>query len=242
MGVKQTSFVLGTIESRRKGGMASYEARRYGHDIFTRKTIRKPRKSLLLAEFFGIMIGDGSVSKYQVSISFNLKDDREFATYVAKLIYTLFGISARILIRVRYNCLVLVTSSVELSNFLVSNGLPLGDKIRAGLDIPNWIKDDINYTKACLRGIFDTDGGVYQEIHKYKTRKYAYVRMAFVSASPFLVRSLSESLKLLGLHPKVRGERRVTIERFTDVEEYFRMVGSSNPKHVRRIAIFGGVG
>ncbi len=46
----------------------------------------------------------------------------------------------------------------------------------------------------------------------------------------------------LGIGAKIRGNRAVTIERFTDIQEYFRIVGSSNPKHVRRFAQFGGVG
>lgn len=236
-------FTLGTTDSRRRGGIASYEVRRANkNDIFTRKKIHIPLQSEGLAEFLGIMIGDGGVNKYQVSIALNLKSDWEYCGYVAKLIHTLFGVTATLQIRATRNCVVLVVSSAHLVDFLVQSGLPKGHKIRNGLDMPDWIKDDPRYSTACLRGIFDTDGGIYQEVHKYRAKRYAYARMAFVSASPPLVESIFNHLNYLGLQPKVRGSQRVLVERFTDVDEYFRIVGSSNPKHIHRFTTFGGVG
>jgi len=50
------------------------------------------------------------------------------------------------------------------------------------------------------------------------------------------------SLDHLGIKSKIRGERVVSIEHFTEIQKYFTIVGSSNPKHVRRFISFGGVG
>lgn len=208
----------------------------------SRKLITIPERSEMLAEFLGIMIGDGSISRYQASISLNYITDWEFGQYIVSLIRSLFSIEPALHIRENLNCLVIVVSSVQFVDFLLLCGLPIGDKIRAGLDVPVWISQNSHYLTACLRGIFDTDGSIYQEIHTYRLKKYAYMRTAFVSASYPLIESIFQHLNYLQLNPKIRGMRKVTIERFTDIDGYFRIVGSSNPKHIRRFTMFGGVG
>jgi LAGLIDADG-like domain/WhiA LAGLIDADG-like domain len=234
---------LGTVESKRIGGHLSYKKRRLiDDDIFSRKVIKVPGGSCLLAEFIGIMIGDGNITKYQSSISLNIKTDIEYADYVSGLICELFGIVPTYQRREESGCVVITASSIELTDLLTSLGLPMGDKLRAGLDIPDWIRADSGYSKACLRGIFDTDGSIFQEVHKRKDRIYSYPRMAFVSYSEPLIESIQTILCEIGLSAKIRNNHRVTIERFTDIEEYFRIIGSSNTKHVRRFAAFGGVG
>jgi len=234
---------LGTLDSKRAGGLISYKKRMSKtDDIFTRKVINVPNESCLLAEFIGIMIGDGSITKYQASIALNIETDIEYSVYVGSLICELFGIIPTYQRREESGCMVIVVSSIELTDLLISFGLPMGDKLKAGLDIPDWIRLDLNYSKACLRGIFDTDGSIFQEIHKFGTKQYAYPRMAFVSYSEPLRETIFEKLCEIGLLAKIRNNRNVTIERFTDIEKYFRIVGSSNPKHIRRYARFGGVG
>src|SRR3989344_111417 len=57
----------GTIEGRRKGGRISQERRRLYPEQYPGcvlpKIIVEPKKNVELAEFFGIMLGDGSISK-----------------------------------------------------------------------------------------------------------------------------------------------------------------------------------
>lgn len=97
-------------------------------------------------------------------------------------------------------------------------------------------------TAACLRGIFDTDGSIFLETHRIKGVVYSCPRMTFVNASPPLVESIHKSLTTLDIHATKRGSRKVTIERFTDIDKYFKIVSSSNPKHLERYTTFGGVG
>jgi hypothetical protein len=234
---------IGKLEDRSKGGNASYLSRKSNKlDIFSRNEIVKPRQTDKLAEFIGICMGDGSITDYQVVISLNDEDDKEYIGFVKEFAQELFGLKSKIQKRRHGKCSNVVLSSVELVEFLTSQGLPKGDKIRAGLDIPEWILCDDGLVAACIRGLFDTDGSIYQETHTIKGKKYSYPRWSFVSASDPLRESVYEGLLRLGFEPKMRMNRSVNLERFTDIDKYFRMVGSSNPKHLQRIARFGGVG
>jgi LAGLIDADG-like domain len=233
----------GTAESRKKGGTTTYlKSLSKNESIYVRKKIIRADESVELAEFIGIMIGDGNVNNYQASISLNRESDKEYADYVTDLASGLFGVGVTRQDRVASGCYVLVMSSVELTDYLVSMGLPRGDKIAGGLTIPQWILDDERYLVACIRGIFDTDGSVYQETHHYNQKQYSYCRVALVSHSPPLRDIVNASLSRLGIASKIRNNRSVCIERFTDVTQYFKIVGSSNQKHLNRFAVFGRVG
>ena len=233
---------LGTTESRRRGGSRSYEKRKNDTgDIYAKKTIILPPKSPELAEFVGIMIGDGSVGQYQISITLDSRTDKDYAEYVANLAFELFGIMPRVRIRETLHCIVIEISAANLVEFLVAMGLPQGDKLRHGLSVPGWIQDNAELSLLCARGMFDTDGSIYQEVHFRNGRRYAYPRLSFVSASPTLLREFQAILTSQGIDSVIRGGRAVKIERFTDIERYFRIVGSSNAKHLRRYSMFGGV-
>lgn len=233
---------LGTYESRRLGGRNSYAARKSNpRDIFSRKVIVKPEQDVLLAEFIGIMIGDGNMTNYQISIALSSLVDVKYSRYVVGLVEKLFGVRPTVTLQKNANCLVIVVSSIDLVEFLHQQGLLIGDKIRQGLDIPKWILEDQQYSAACVRGVFDTDGCVFQECHKIKDKKYCYPRWSLVSASPNLRLSIHEILSNLELTPKMRNSRSVNLEKLTDISTYFTVVGSSNPKHIDRWVLFGGV-
>jgi hypothetical protein len=233
---------IGTLEDRIKGGMASYQKRKHNiADIFTRNMILKPQMSSKLAEFTGISMGDGCITDYQVCISLNSTDDRDYIIYIAQLCEELFGLEPAITQKGKTNCTNIVLSSRELVEFLANLGLPLGDKIRNHLDLPDWIKENEHYSRACVRGLFDTDGSIFLETHRIKDKMYSYPRWSFVSASEHLRESAFAILVNHGLEPKLRMDRSVNLERFTDIEKYFKMIGSSNLKHVNRFRKFGEV-
>jgi len=234
---------IGTIDSKRLGGVSSYNRRRQNpNDIYARKTIKQPERTNLLAEFVGILIGDGTVSKYQVSVSVNSVDDKKYAMVIKDMFYELFLIDAKISKLKNSNCLTITASSVQLVNYMVGQGILMGDKISQGLDIPPWILGNRSLSIACVRGIFDTDGCVYNERHTVRGRTYSYPRLSIVSASPYLRESINSVLKSLDLCPTIRNNRSVNLEKRRDIDRYFSIVGSSNPKHIDRYSRYGGVG
>ena len=233
----------GNYESRRLGGINSYKKRKNKKDqIYTPKIIKKPVLSKSFAEYVGVLIGDGGLTKYQVVVSMNSVDDYEYALFVAELVKDLFDITPTLSKRKNIKCLNVVVSSTELVKFLELNGVLQGNKIKQGLDIPSWILGNKKYSIACLRGIFDTDGCIFQESHKIKGRIYSYARWSLVSASPYLRESVYRILIDLEFFPKIRNNRSVNLENLIDISTYFKVVGTSNPKHLSRWIKFGGVG
>ena len=82
----------------------------------------------------------------------------------------------------------------------------------------------------------DTDGCIFYECHNIKSKKYCYPRLSFVTASEPLKNSVVAILHKLNLNPKVRNanKRYIQIEDKEKIKEYFKVVGSSNPKHLNK--------
>ena len=70
---------LGTKEDKKKGGITSYAIQKSTPgNIFSKNEISLPNENYDLAEFFGVCMGDGSITKYQVTISLNSTDDKAY--------------------------------------------------------------------------------------------------------------------------------------------------------------------
>lgn len=199
------------------------------------KPIGKPRLSVKLAEFVGIMIGDGGITPAQVIVSLNSIDDLDYSRFVSKLEYQLFGTRPKINFHKKFQLLRVIISRVELVRFCKEIGLHVGNKLKQGLDMPLWIKESHEFKKACLRGLFDTDGCLV--IHKYRVngKLYTYKKLNFSSASPPLIKSTIKILGELGFCPRLsRNGRNIWIDGQKEVKRYLGLIGSSNPKHLRR--------
>lgn len=230
----------GTPEGRRKGGLMTQKkfrsdpriAKRIGFII--RKKIKRPRKSPALAEFIGIMLGDGGIrNDYQISVSFNSKKDLKYANYIEELITRLFSISSTIMFREKYGSGDVVVSSRNLIEFLESQGFKKGNKIANKLNIPEWIWNKNEYKKKCLRGLMDTDGCIYSHKYKVNGKNYHYKKIAFTNYSQPALKSIEKLLVSIGFNPKVYNNR-VHIYNHNDVKKYFRIIGTSNPRYISR--------
>lgn len=96
-----------------------------------RKLVSLPKYSVQLAEFFGLMIGDGGINNpWQANITLNAIKDREYAAYISKLCKALFNIAPAIRKRKERQALVISLASTTVVDFLVMNGLPRGNKLK----------------------------------------------------------------------------------------------------------------
>lgn len=198
------------------------------------KAIQRPRKSALLAEFFGIMLGDGGMSEYQATVTLHSIDDFEYSTFIIKTIEKLFKYTPSIIFRKNTPVLVLCMSRIQLVQFLHVLGLPIGNKINQNIDIPHWIKHRKDFAISCVRGLIDTDGSVFSHHYLSKARSYSYKKLSFTSASPLLLESVAHILKELGMKPRFGSNKDVRLDSIKDMKRYFSMVGTHNPKHLRR--------
>lgn len=197
--------------------------------------IKKPRPSSDLAEFVGIMMGDGGMSERQLFITLHCRDDREYTKYVADLIEKLFDTQPRIYVREKDSVNNIVVSRIQLVQFCRDRlGLNVGDKIRQGLDVPQWIWQKRKYQIACLRGLVDTDGCVFTHAYHVNGKLYQYKKLVFTSGSPLLIRSVQRTFQILGFSPQVARGREVRLNSGKDMKRYFQFIGTHNPKHLRR--------
>ncbi|MDO8594719.1 MAG: LAGLIDADG family homing endonuclease [bacterium] len=203
------------------------------------KSFRKPKRSSELAEFIGIVLGDGGISKTQICITLHSIDDRAYSNYVEKLIKRLFNVTAG---RHKYkNALAesLFISRTELVKWFGKvHGLKIGSKVRQQADVPTWTKNDTAFSKACVRGLVDTDGSVF--LHKYKVagKMYEYKKLSFTNASRPLIFFVYETLSKLGLRARLAWkdgeEREVRLDSKSDMKKYFDLIGTHNPKFLKR--------
>ncbi len=237
----------GTPEGRRKGGIASQQRRRLHPELFQHCNLRKniliPRDTLDLAEFFGIVLGDGGINNdYQVVITLNKENDREYVYFIRSLIKKLFGLTPAIYRYRSPKCKKVVgvtTSSSALIEFLLSKGLKKGGKVRQQVGVPSWIENKIELSRSCLKGLVDTDGGVYCHLHKSHGYQHFNIGLAFSNRSLPLLNFVKNTLSNFGFNPKVNSEGcNICLYQESEVLRYSKEIGFSNPYHLDRIKIF----
>ena len=201
--------------------------------ILESKIVYRPKHGAKLAEFIGIMMGDGGLTMYQAIVTLHHVDDLEYASFVKGLIKRLFKIEPKMYHSPKNSVNDIVVSRKKLVIYLHELGLPIGNKIDQRLDIPLWIRCNRTFAIACLRGLVDTDGCVFTHRYRVKGTWYAYKKLSFTSASKPLLESVHDLLQELGFHPRTTAKD-VRLDRTEDIRRYFKIIGSHNPKHLRR--------
>ena len=226
----------GTTEGRALGGARSLLVQKNKKTNF--KVLRKitlPNQSKNLAELVGIFMGDGHVHEYQATVVTNSITDKEHAQYISELIQKLFFVPVSITKRKNSNALVVCVSSKEFCRLLSLFGIPKGNKVTLQVKMPKWITNKMSYRKAFIRGLFDTDGSVYLDNKTHNGKNYSYLGMSFSNRSLPLISAFKEELQSLGFHPTQKTKYAVFLRRRKEILRYFSVIGSSNPKHKKKI-------
>lgn len=234
----------GTPSGRKKGGKNSQKKRKLFPELYQNCNLRKriiiPEKSSELAEFFGIFLGDGGISNSsQITISFNRENGGKYFKKVAELIKCLFGIKPvtyKLSSPVSKNVIRLVASSVNLIEYLEKNKIKKGNKVKNQVDVPSWIKRNQEYSKSCLRGLVDTDGGVYYHHHISCGCKSFNIGLCFTNKSKPLLDFVESTLSLMKFHPKRSwsGDN-IFLYRESEVLRYEKEVGFTNSYQSKRL-------
>lgn len=204
-----------------------------GFKVLTK--IKTPLHSKLLAEFVGIMLGDGGVNKYQTSVTLSGKE-QSYIQYVSKMVKKLFGVNPKVYILKDAKAVKVVVNRKQLVAFCQDIGLVQGNKVRQQASVPDWVKENKEFTKECLRGLIDTDGCFYNNSYKVRGKNYAYQKIAFTNSSLPLILFVYEALNKLGIRSSIqRGRKEVRIAGGEDVSRYVKEVGTHNSKHLEKI-------
>ncbi len=187
-----------------------------------------PKKlSFELAEFVGILIGDGSINhkNHQIIISSGEIDGDYIKEYIPNLVNALFSkkVSFRKLSKGGLDCLF---SSKLICDFLTKRMDFVSPK--TNVSIPKIFFKDTNLLKACIRGLFDTDGGIHR--HHKKS-----IQLKFTNKSKALISSLQMALIQLGYQFTKTIDKRNNVYSLylfgENVKRYSRDIGFSNPKN-----------
>lgn len=230
-------------EAAGKGGSVSMANMRRQGIVPGMKLFRKPFFSEELSEFVGILLGDGGITSRQVGITLNRTLDKEYKVYVIDLGERLFGDKASVIKKKDCNADVVLYSGENLVKYLCGIGLKVGNKVKQQVSVPKWIESKLSYKLACVRGLMDTDGCVVRSTHKYGFKTYTYYNPCFANRSKPLLQFVTNTLRDIGLHPCVAGER-IWLYNKAETETYFNLVGSNNNRLlryvVRRIRLSAG--
>lgn len=191
-----------------------------------------PPASPRLAEFIGIMMGDGGINNaWQATITVNAIADAAYAEHIRNLCLNLFGTAPAIRRRKTRQALVISLASTTVVDFLVSKGLCRGNKLDQGLSIPGWVLKDSEFQKSCVRGLVDTDGCLFIHAHSVGGKRYQNIGLCFSSASPRLLRQVAVIFEKNGIVPHIdkRG-RNIYLYREAAVARYLEIFGTSNER------------
>jgi len=189
-----------------------------------------------LAEFIGILLGDGYISrKYnRIKISCN-SNEIEYINYIKNLIISLFNYRPIIKKRKNENTIDLFIFNKKIINFIIDEvGLNESPKWNHAVIPKFYLKHD----KEIIRGYFDTDGCL--TIANNNGLRYPRIEMK-IMPSPMQEQFLTILKKYnfrYGAYNLDKGKIRVQINGKTQLAKWKNLIGSNNQKNISRINSF----
>lgn len=233
----------GTPEGRIRGGIMSQLRRREDPEKYRllgcnlRKAFKISGASVEFAEAVGIILGDGAITNNHLRVTVSSMVDKPYADFIKDLFYKVFGEEPKLFKRKYQNALDLTINGAGIVEELERWSFIRGDKVRNQVDFPKWIWSDIEFQKACVRGLMDTDGGCY--FHKHKTNGLVYRNfgMCFTNKSLPIVSSVAKILNSLEIRfSLVNQGTQIYIYSFAEIKKYFSLIGSNNPKNIKKFS------
>lgn len=199
-----------------------------------------------LAEETGWHIGDGSMNFYNnrgkkkgfYQLRGHIEDDLHHYVNIIKPIFKkLYDIDVNIRVMPSTRVIGFQIWNNDLVNFKRSLDLSFGKKL--DINIPSFFLSNKNLTKAVLRGIFDTDGGIYLE----KKNNKLYPRIYITTISFNLSEQLLHSFRKLGfritrysqLYNQDFKRQRSYILSIRGVEMFEKFMEEISPKNLKHI-------
>lgn len=188
---------------------------KFGYNNINRKIFVPAKHSAELAEFLGIMLGDGHITRTQIMVT--LEKDLDYAYYVKKLMRELFRAKPKIFVSQKgYYTVYFGSCAISKSKWLLKQGMAY-NKDRRQIKIPGWVFQEKNYLQAMIRGLVDTDGS----IHRLKWGG----QISFCNASKPLLYGFRKALLILGFNPSKISGRNVYLTRKPDILRYIKSIG-----------------
>ena len=205
-----------------------------------------------LAEEVGWHIGDGSMNFYKnrekikgfYQLRGHIEDDKEhYEKRIKPLFEKLFGIKLSIREMPSTRVVGFQIWNNDLVNFKKNLGLPLGNKYHVA--IPKSFLSKTGLKKSVVRGIFDTDGGIFLEKKNKKLYPRVYITTISLELSEQLLKVFNEmnlrATRYSQLYDKHFNRRRsyiITIRGIEMFHKFIKEISPKNPKHMRKYQFF----
>lgn len=202
-----------------------------------------------IAELYGALLGDGCLSKYLaksenrirhcVQLTGHSHDRDYYESVLQPAILKNFVVRGSIRDRKGTNAIIYDIMSKTVFDFFQQLGMPVGKKHE--LTIPDQILADKNLIWACVRGIFNTDGSIYQRYSKaYKNHAkiYAHQVIQFKMNSGHLLEQLKRIFDDSGIisnriiRDKVAFVLRITHQE--SIERFMSLIQTTHSYHRER--------
>lgn len=191
-----------------------------------RRDISIPPLSDELAEFIGILLGDGQITPTQIKVTLGIKEG--YSQFVSQLIKKVFKIKPKIIIRQgKYH--EIYFGSTLIVKWFLQMGLA-HNKVLAQVGVPKSLLSKPRLHKYLIRGLIDTDGSIYQI--------KSGIQISFTNKSVPLLKNLQYMLKLQGFSPSKITVNKVYLTKKKDIKAYVSKIGFNNPKHLVRYNSF----
>jgi len=176
-------------------------------------------------------LGDGNLNKQNYTLSITLNSELEMDYIngrILLLMNSLFGVKPHIRKMMNKNAVQVYFSSKHIHHFL-SEDIGFPDTKRTNYSrniIPQYIFLNKSLLKACLRGLFDTEGSLSIRHHKA-------IRLSIYNNCSFLLDCIYQSLITLDYHA-IKKKRSVRLNRTSEIKRFFNEIGSNNPYKLKR--------
>lgn len=197
-----------------------------------------------IAEFIGVMLGDGSIGVYNTKAGNKIKKhpvvkvtldsrNKEYTDYVFNLMKEVLNVEPRVYFKKTENTVDICTFKKDRLDFVINKiGLKLSPKWD-NMEIPKKYFQEKFY-QFILRGLFDTDGSV-TVFHNNGVR---YPRIEIKICPSPAQNQIKEILNSLKFRYKIqnldKGEIRIRISGVNELKRWFEIVGSSNAIHIEK--------
>jgi len=155
-------------------------------------------RSSILAEYIGVVLGDGNISVFPRTERLLIVGDSRKMAFIdryAKLTENIFGKKAQIGYIKGTNTVRISLYQQKIADRL---GIKSGNRTDYNYELPAWISENRDYFIAFLRGLFEAEGSFSTHL---STSTYNF---QFSNKNKFLLDIVSSLLIKLGFRPEIR--------------------------------------
>lgn len=212
----------------------------HARSFIKQKTLIPTRIDNDIWELFGVLLGDGCLSKYfseyehrwvyEVILTGNMNDDLNYYTLrIIPILKEKFNLSGCYHIRAEDHVICIRIKNKRVFDFFKELGMPIGKKKNKIRITKEMFKSTASAKAAILRGLLDTDGHIFAR----KDEGYKYPYLEISSGTHRFLEDIKQLILEFGL-PAYLHDTNVLIRGGKNLRLWMEKIGSSHPVHINR--------